>query len=105
MDAARRSGGDGVQAQVQLLERRVDILEARLEHVMKKLALEEGTKTIHTRLLEQLGDWKSTSQLATELGYTQEYISRCVATLKRTAKVEERKSGKTIFYRKVSPVV
>lgn len=103
-DAARRAGPpneDGVQ--LKSVSKRLDVIEAKLELVMRKLSLEQPVeKTVHTRLLEALADWKSTQQLAAELSYRQEYVSRCVATLKRNGSLETRKQGKTIFYRKTA---
>ncbi|MBI4017972.1 MAG: hypothetical protein HY366_03435, partial [Candidatus Aenigmarchaeota archaeon] len=102
-DAARRVSvpSDGVQ--LKSISKRLDVLEAKIDVVMRKLSLEQPVeKTVHTRLLEALADWKSTQQLAAELSYRQEYVSRCVATLKRNGSLETRKQGKTIFYRKTA---
>ena len=83
--------------------KRLDVLEAKLDMVMQKLGIEAPKEEgVHARLLDALVEWRSTRDLAAMMGYRQEYVSRCVAELKRTGRIESKKQGKTVFYRKVA---
>lgn len=104
MDAARVTVTAPQQSQA--VARRLDVLEARLDFVMKKLSINEnnGLSAVQAKLMTSLAEWKSTNQLAGALGYRQEYVSRQVAQLKHAGYLEERKTGKTIFYKVVQRV-
>lgn len=100
MDMARRAD-ESAHPQLQSLNKRLDVLETKIEMIMQKLAMDTnaGVGQVHTRLLAALADWKSTNQLAAEMSYRQEYVSRCVADLRKAGKLDSKKSGKTIFYK------
>jgi DNA-binding transcriptional ArsR family regulator len=68
-------------------------------HDMNKML--QILKEVHQKILNVLQDWMNTQNLAQVLGYRQEYVSRKVAELKEMGKVDEKREGKNLFYRKV----
>lgn len=102
MDIERQVSEEALKEPLKKLNKRLEILETRMDALMKKVGMEEdGLKDVHKRLLRQMDEWKSTRQLAEEMGYTQEYISRCVNFLKTQGHLQQRRKGKRIFYKRV----
>ena len=88
------------------LRKKLEILEMKMDRINQKLdsLLSEKKslefKDVHKRILNILNEWMSTENLAKALGYSQEYVSRKISELKEMGKIEEKRSGKNLYYRR-----
>ena len=103
-----KESGKLTQVDVQNITKTLQILEMKLDMISKKLdeLLEHKKskefKDIHQKILNILNDWMNTQSISEILGYRQEYISRKISELKEMGKVEEKREGKNLFYRRAS---
>ena len=86
---------------IQILEMKMDMINRKLDELIQKRVPGEF-KDVHMKILEMLGEWMSTQNISSKLGYSQEYVSRKVAELKEMEKIVEKREGKNLFYRKVA---
>ncbi|RLJ01244.1 MAG: hypothetical protein DRP11_04760 [Candidatus Aenigmatarchaeota archaeon] len=82
------------------LDMKMDLINQKLDKVIKEEINSVEIKEIHLKLLNILDGWMSTSDLARIMNYRQEYISRKVAELRKMELVEEKRDGKSILYRR-----
>lgn len=84
---------------IRLIEVKIDKINEKLNKLLeRKRSLE--MKDVHRRILNLLDEWISTESIAKALGYSHEYTSRKVSELKEMDKIEEKRSGKYLYYRK-----
>lgn len=91
--------GNTLVKSIQILEMKMDLIAKKLDELLQQKDTSE-IKEVHQKILEVLGDWTNTHNLARSLGYRQEYVSRKVAELKHMGKIDEKREGKNLFYRK-----
>lgn len=82
------------------LNEKMDKIDRKLDRVITKGTESDDLKDVHERILDLLGNWLSTKNLAKILNYRQEYVSRKVSELKKMGLVEEKRDGKSIKYRR-----
>lgn len=75
-------------------------IDKKLDRVITGGTEESDLKNIHKRILDMLDSWLSTKNLAKVLSYRQEYVSRKVSELKKMGLIEEKRDGKSIYYRR-----
>ncbi|HDI02785.1 MAG TPA: hypothetical protein ENF95_01475 [Candidatus Aenigmarchaeota archaeon] len=86
---------------LQILEMKLDMISRKLDELLEHKKSKEF-KDIHQKILNILNDWMNTQSISEILGYRQEYISRKISELKEMGKVEEKREGKNLFYRRAS---
>ncbi len=82
------------------LDNRMERMEGKLDKVITDDTSESDLKDVHKRILDLLGSWMSTKNLAKIMNYRQEYVSRKVSELKKMGLVEEKRDGKSILYKR-----
>lgn len=82
------------------LDKRMDRMEGKLDKVITEDTNKSDLKDIHQRILDLLGGWMTTKNLAKIMNYRQEYVSRKVSELKKMGLVEEKRDGKSILYKR-----
>ncbi|MFP4117048.1 MAG: helix-turn-helix domain-containing protein [Candidatus Aenigmatarchaeota archaeon] len=82
------------------LDERMERMEDKLDKVITEDTSESDLKDVHKRILDLLGGWMSTKNLAKIMNYRQEYVSRKVSELKKMGLVEEKRDGKSILYKR-----
>ncbi|UCG95787.1 MAG: hypothetical protein JSV92_01920 [archaeon] len=85
---------------LQILEMKMDLVNRKLDELLHQRKTKE-LKEVHQKIINVLHEWMNTQTLAQVLGYRQEYVSRKVAELKEMGKIDEKREGKNLFYRKV----
>ncbi len=109
LDMARKLGDKGKvvsKSEIKELNKTIEVLDMKVDKINEKLnkLLEKKEKLemkdVHKRILRLLDNWMSTENIAKALGYSQEYVSRKISDLKRMDKIEEKRSGKNLYYRK-----
>ncbi|MCD6399127.1 MAG: hypothetical protein J7L08_04375 [Candidatus Aenigmarchaeota archaeon] len=90
---------NNIKKSIDIIEMKIDRINRKIDELLsKKRSLE--IKDVHNRILNLLGDWVSTENIAKMLGYSHEYVSRKISELKDMGKIEEKRIGKNLFYRK-----
>lgn len=84
---------------IRILEMKIDKINKKLDELLKKRENLQ-MKDVHKRILNLLTDWMSTERLSDALGYSQEYVSRKISELKEMDKIEEKRSGKNLYYQR-----
>jgi DNA-binding transcriptional ArsR family regulator len=95
-----QENGQTLVKTMQVLEMKMDLVNRKLDELLHQRKTKE-LKEVHQKILNVLHDWMNTQNLAQALGYRQEYVSRKVAELKEMGKIDEKREGKNLFYRKV----
>ena len=85
---------------VEILEMKMDIINKKLDELLQQKGAKEF-KQVHERILGVLGDWMNTQSVSEALGYRQEYVSRKVSELKGMGKIDEKRNGKKLFYKRI----
>jgi len=86
---------------IEVLEMKMDMINRKLDSILEKKE-NKKMKEVHGRILDMLGGWMSTQNISERLGYSQEYVSRMISELKEMEKVDEKRKGKNLFYRKIT---
>ena len=86
---------------MQILEMKMDLINRKLDELLQQKQNKEF-KDVHHKILNILNNWMNTQTISQSLGYRQEYVSRKVAELKEMGKIDEKREGKNLFYRKVA---
>ncbi len=86
---------------VQILEMKMDIINKKLDELLQQKQSKEF-KDVHQKIINVLAEWMNTQSISQMLGYRQEYVSRKVAELKEMGKIEEKREGKNLFYRRIA---
>lgn len=86
---------------MQILEMKMDIINKKLDELLQQKAAKD-LKDVHQKILNVLNSWMNTQNISQTLGYRQEYVSRKVAELKEMGKIDEKREGKNLFYRKAA---
>jgi len=84
---------------LQILEMKMDMINKKLDELLQQKEAKEF-KEVHNKILSILNDWTNTQNIAEMLGYRQEYVSRKVSELKEMGKIDEKREGKNLFYRR-----
>lgn len=84
---------------LQIIEMKMDMINSKLDELLQQKRVSDF-KEIHQKIIEVLNDWTNTQSISQALGYRQEYVSRKVAELKEMGKIEEKREGKNLFYRR-----
>lgn len=82
------------------LNEKMERVDSKLDKVITKGTKKSDLKDIHQRILNLLGNWLSTKNLAKILNYRQEYVSRKVSELKKMGLIKEKREGKSIYYKR-----
>jgi len=85
---------------VEILEMKMDIINNKLDELLQQKGTKEF-KQVHERILGVLDDWMNTQSVSEALGYRQEYVSRKVSELKGMGKIDEKRNGKKLFYKRI----
>ncbi len=86
---------------VQIIEMKMDLVNKKLDELLQQKRSKEF-KEVHKKILGILNQWMNTQKISEILGYRQEYVSRKISELREMGKIEEKREGKGLFYRKVS---
>ncbi len=86
---------------LQVLEMKMDLINRKLDELLQQKKSSEF-KDIHQKILNILNDWMNTQNISQILGYRQEYISRKISELKEMGRIEEKREGKSLFYKRAS---
>ena len=86
---------------MQILEMKMDLINRKLDELLQQKQSKEF-KDVHHKILNILNNWMNTQTISQSLGYRQEYVSRKVAELKEMGKIDEKREGKNLFYRKAA---
>ncbi len=86
---------------MQILEMKMDLINRKLDELLQQKQNKEF-KDVHHKILNILNNWMNTQTISQSLGYRQEYVSRKVAELKEMGKIDEKRNGKKLFYRKAA---
>ncbi len=86
---------------LQIIEMKMDLINSKRDELLQQKQVSDF-KEIHQKIIEVLSDWTNTQSISQALGYRQEYISRKVAELKEMGKIDEKREGKNLFYRRVA---
>lgn len=86
---------------IQIIEMKMDMINSKLDELLQQKRVSDF-KEIHQKIIEIIGDWTSTQSISQALGYRQEYISRKVTELKEMGKIDEKREGKNLFYKRVA---
>lgn len=89
-----------IEEKLESLEDKVESIESKIDNYILNGTKEKDLKEVHKRILDLLDNWLSTKNLAKILNYRHEYISRKVSELRKMGLIEEKREGKSIFYRK-----
>ncbi|GEM_PF-2036133 len=82
------------------LDKKMNRIEDKLDKVITENTKKSDLKDVHQRILNLLGSWMTTKNLAKIMNYRQEYVSRKVSELKKMGLVEEKRDGKSILYKR-----
>ncbi len=82
------------------LDKKMNSMENKLDKVITENTDESDLKDIHKRIINLLGNWMTTKNLAKIMNYRQEYISRKVSELKKMGIITEKRDGKSILYKR-----
>lgn len=91
---------DEIHGLLEDLNKKMARVDKKLDRVITGGTEESDLKDIHKRILGLLDSWLSTKNLAKILSYRQEYVSRKVSELKKMSLIEEKRDGKSIYYRR-----
>ncbi|MCK4634955.1 MAG: hypothetical protein KAT37_03715, partial [Candidatus Aenigmarchaeota archaeon] len=80
---------------------KMDLINRKLDELLQQKQSKEF-KDVHHKILNILNNWMNTQTISQSLGYRQEYVSRKVAELKEMGKIDEKREGKNLFYRKAA---
>lgn len=86
---------------MQILEMKMDVINKKLDELLQQKVAKD-LKDVHQKILNVLNSWMNTQSISQVLGYRQEYVSRKVAELKEMGKIDEKREGKNLFYRKAA---
>lgn len=89
-----------IHSMLEELNEKMERIDSKLDKVITEGTEESDLKEIHRRILNLLQNWLSTKNLAKILNYRQEYVSRKVSELKNMGLVEEKREGKSIYYKR-----
>lgn len=89
-----------IHSMLERLNEKMERIDSKLDKVITQGTEKSDLKDIHKRILSLLENWLSTKNLAKILNYRQEYVSRKVSELKNMGLVEEKREGKSIYYKK-----
>jgi len=88
-----------VLKKIQVLEMKIDLINKKIDKLLERKKQLE-VKDVHKRILNLMDTWVNTESLSKALGYSHEYVSRMVSELKEMGKIEEKRTGKYLFYRR-----
>ena len=88
-----------VLKKIQVLEMKIDLINGKIDKLLERKKQLE-VKDVHKRILNLMDTWVNTESLSKVLGYSHEYVSRMVSELKEMGKIEEKRTGKNLFYRR-----
>ncbi len=89
-----------IHTKLNSLDKKMDRMENKLDKVITENTEKSELKDIHQRILNLLGSWMKTKNLAKIMNYRQEYVSRKVSELKKMGVVKEKRDGKSILYKR-----
>lgn len=98
---ATGAGDPNLSKNLQIIEMKMDLINRKLDELLQQKHVSDF-REIHQKILEVLGEWKNTQSISQVLGYRQEYVSRKVAELKEMGKIDEKREGKNLFYRRAA---
>ena len=90
-----------VTKMLQIIEMKMDIVNKKLDEILQQKSSAEF-KEVHQKILGLLNEWMNTQTISKALGYRQEYVSRKVSELREMGKLEEKRDGKNLFYRRAT---
>lgn len=82
------------------LNQKMDRIDGKLDKVITKGTEKSDLKDVHERILNLLGSWMSTKNLAKIMNYRQEYVSRKISELKKMDLIKQKREGKSIYYKR-----
>ncbi len=91
---------DEIHTKLNSLDKKMNRMEDKLDKVITGNTSKSELKDVHKRILDLLGSWMTTKNLARIMNYRQEYVSRKVSELKKMSLVKEKRDGKSILYKR-----
>ncbi|MFP4045818.1 MAG: hypothetical protein ACLFS3_02050 [Candidatus Aenigmatarchaeota archaeon] len=91
---------DEIYERINELDSKLDRIDSKLNKILTGYTDKSDLKEIHMKIIDLLGSWLTTKNLAKIMNYRHEYISRKVSELKKMGLIEEKRDGKSIQYKR-----